>query len=201
MSHMEPGLPSELAEVAETLETDGPRMTEPEFARVRRTVLQRTTSRRRTVFTRSRLAITSMLTVGALMSTGGVALGVSALSTDLTARAAQYGAPTSTLTPTTTPTAGTLGASSNSDGTSPTAGSGDATTEPTPPVGGVAAAEDSDVAPAQAQAQAPAQLKAVAGGELPFTGYLAIPLLLAGLVMLAAGLVLRRSGRSTVART
>ena len=196
---MEPGLPSELAEVAETLETDGPRMTEPEFARVRRTVLQRTTSRRRTVFTRSRLAITSMLTVGALMSTGGVALGVSALSTDLTARAAQYGAPTSTLTPTTTPTAGTLGASSNSDGTSPTAGSGDATTEPTPPVGGVAAAEDSDVAPAQAQA--PAQLKAVAGGELPFTGYLAIPLLLAGLVMLAAGLVLRRSGRSTVART
>ena len=192
---MEPGLPSELAEVAETLETDGPRMTEPEFARVRRTVLQRTTSRRRTVFTRSRLAITSMLTVGALMSTGGVALGVSALSTDLTARAAQYGAPTSTATP----TAGTLGASSNSDGTSPTAGSGDATTEPTPPVGGVAAAEDSDVAPAQAQA--PAQLKAVAGGELPFTGYLAIPLLLAGLVMLAAGLVLRRSGRSTVART
>jgi len=195
MSHMEPGLPSELAEVAETLETDGPRMTEPEFARVRRTVLQRTTSRRRTVFTRSRLAITSMLTVGALMSTGGVALGVSALSTDLTARSAQYGAPTSTATP----TAGTLGASSNSDGTSPTAGSGDATTEPTPPVGGVAAAEDSDVAPAQAQA--PAQLKAVAGGELPFTGYLAIPLLLAGLVMLAAGLVLRRSGRSTVART
>jgi hypothetical protein len=195
MSHMEPGLPSELAEVAETLETDGPRMTEPEFARVRRTVLQRTTSRRRTVFTRSRLAITSMLTVGALMSTGGVALGVSALSTDLTARSAQYGAPTSTATP----TAGTLGASSNSDGTSPIAGSGDATTEPTPPVGGVAAAEDS--VPAQAQAQAPAQLKAVAGGELPFTGYLAIPLLLAGLVMLAAGLVLRRSGRSTVART
>jgi hypothetical protein len=195
MNHMEPDLPSELDEVAQTLETDGPRMTEPEFARVRRTVLQRTTSRRRTVFTRSRLAITSMLTVGALMSTGGVALGVSALSTDLTARSAQYGAPTSTATP----TAGTLGASSNSDGTSPTAGSGDATTEPTPPVGGVAAAEDSDVAPAQAQA--PAQLKAVAGGELPFTGYLAIPLLLAGLVMLAAGLVLRRSGRSTVART
>ncbi|MGI8728980.1 MAG: hypothetical protein ACR2LK_03150 [Solirubrobacteraceae bacterium] len=191
---MEPDLPSELAEVAQTLETDGPRMTEPEFARVRRTVLQRTTSRRRTVFTRSRLAITSMLTVGALMSTGGVALGVSALSTDLTARAAQYGAPTSTATP----TAGTLAGSSNPDGTSPTAGSGDATTEPTPPVGGVAgvaAAEDSDVA------QAPAQLKAVAGGELPFTGYLAIPLLLAGLVMLAAGLVLRRNGRSTTART
>lgn len=191
---MEPGLPPELAEVAQTLETDGPRMTEPEFARVRRTVLQRTTSRRRTVFTRSRLAVTSMLTVGALMSTGGVALGVSALSTDLTARAAQYGAPTSTATP----TAGTLGASSNSDGTSPTGGSGDATTEPTPSVGGVAgfATTDGPVA-----AQAPAQIEAVASGELPFTGYLAIPLLLAGLVLLAAGLVLRRGGRSSVART
>ena len=93
MSHTEPNLPPELLEVAETLEAHGPRMTEPELARVRRTVLQRMTSRthRPTTFTRSRVAIVSMLSVGALMSSGGAALGVSALSTDLSARAAQYG--------------------------------------------------------------------------------------------------------------
>lgn len=186
MSHTDPNLPPDLLDVARTLETDGPRMTEPEFARVRRTVLQRTS--RPTVFTRSRLAITSMLAVGALMSTGGAALGVSALSTDLTARAAQYGT-TTTQTQQTLVAPPIVTPPAASD-VAPTGGSGEETT-----------GAPGGTGPETAGAQAPRQLAAGEAAELPFTGYLAIPLLLLGLALLAAGLVLRGGVRSTPGQT
>jgi len=185
MSHKKTDLPPDLLEVARALETHVPRLTDPELARVRGTVLRRATGPRRRGghLTRSRLAITSMLAIGALMSTGGAALGVSALSTDLSARAAQYGTPAAQQ-----PTPPTL-----SPSTAGTGGSGDVVDD-----GAGGAPEQS--AQAQQTAQAPRQLEASSESELPFTGYLAIPLLLAGLALLAVGCVLRRGARGTPAQ-
>jgi hypothetical protein len=47
-----------------------------------------------------------------------------------------------------------------------------------------------------AVAQAPRQVAASTAKSLPFTGYLAIPMLLGGLALLASGLVLRRRARA-----
>jgi hypothetical protein len=201
MSQTDPDLPPDLLEVARALDADGPRMTETEFARVRRTALGRTTSARPRAagpFTRSRVAITSMLAVGALMSTGGAALGVSALSTDLSARAAQYGTTTQQASPQTLapPVSGNTspGNSSGVAGASQTA-----VQAPTPAQdvnqqnGAEQTTEGQSVA--AAAAQAPRQLEAPGRSELPFTGYAAIPLLLMGLALLTAGCLLRRGGR------
>lgn len=144
---------------------------------------------------RSRLAIMAVLATGAVMSTGGAALGVSALSTDLTASSAQYGTP-ATATPSATGNSGVLGTSGSGGTTTPTAGSagvkGAGTSSPRN--SGVAGESTSGTTPT-AVAQAPRQLEASQGDQLPFTGYAAIPLLLGGLALLAVGLVLRRSTR------
>ena len=48
-----------------------------------------------------------------------------------------------------------------------------------------------------AAVQAPRQVETSAGtGELPFTGFVALPVLLGGVALLSAGLVLRRRTRS-----
>lgn len=180
-------------------------MTETEFARVRRTALGRANaSSRQGVFTRSRLAITSMLAIGALMSTGGAALGVSALSTDMSARAVQYGTPPTnqgtpqTLAPTSSAAATGTASQTGSSDVAATAGAGSTSGEDTP--GSMQQTDDEDVL-APTTSQAARQLSASAAGELPFTGYLAIPLLLMGLALLAAGCVLRRGSRSSPAQT
>ena len=88
-------LPPELLETASVLEHHRPSLTEPELAAIKQRAAG-PVSRRSTKqggFMRSRLAIMALLATGALMSSGGAALGVSALSTDLTASSAQYGAP------------------------------------------------------------------------------------------------------------
>lgn len=207
MSQTDPSLPPDLLEVARTLEADGPRMTETEFARVRRTALKRVSTagpRPAAPFTRSRVAITSMLAVGALMSTGGAALGVSALSTDLSARAAQYGQSTQQ--------AGTDGAAnsgSNGSGSARAANSGNngsgsttanaASGQEVDTLGGVgstqAASAGGGETAATAAVQGTRQLEASSTEDLPFTGFAAIPMLLVGLGLLASGLVLRGQGR------
>lgn len=162
---------------------------------------------------RSRLAITALLATGALMSSGGAALGVSALSTDLTASSAQYGGPPASDSPS-SGTSGT-GAPAATGGTGGTGGTGTpgsaavlGTQSASPAsTGGAGVAgtgddsPDSGVAGARtaseptAAAQAPRQISASTADELPFTGYAAIPMLLIGLALLASGLVLRRGAR------
>ena len=149
---------------------------------------------------RSRLAITTMLATGLLMSGGGAALGVSALSSTDSASVAQYGTGTTTTTTTTvtTPTvttqttvpAPTLSGVAGSQEESPddVAGVQGGGGRPTGAVAGVQV----DEAP-EAAAQAPRQL--AADGELPFTGFASITMLVVGLLLLAGGVVLRRSTR------
>lgn len=136
---------------------------------------------------KSRLAITAMLATGVLMSGGGAALGVSALTTDHTASSAQYGTGTGSDT--------NLGGGGKADagGDGKQGGSGVLGTGESGrggPAGDVEGARETSAA-----AQAPRQLSASQADRLPFTGYAAIPLLIIGLTLLVAGLVLRRSTR------
>jgi hypothetical protein len=123
---------------------------------------------------KSRLAIMSMLVVGMLASTGGVGLAITGLGGG-DASVAQYGTPTPTPTDT-TPNGGVLGQHHNHHGSSGGGtnnnggGTNGTTLQPTRQV----------------------ETGASGGGQLPFTGFLAIPVLLGGVVLLTTGLVLRR---------
>ncbi|CAA9504870.1 MAG: hypothetical protein AVDCRST_MAG67-2266 [uncultured Solirubrobacteraceae bacterium] len=134
---------------------------------------------------RSRIAITALLATGALMSSGGAAIGVTALSTTSDASQAQYGTATQT-----TPRSDVTPQNVTPQGD--TLAGGDQGTNP--PSGGVKNAGDESTPTPTAQAAQPArQLESNSADELPFTGYAAIPLLLVGLALLVTGLVLRRS--------
>jgi hypothetical protein len=193
-------VPPDLLETAHALEDHRPRMTDAEFARVKRRVAPRGPARTTGStggFMRSRLAIMAVLATGAVMSSGGAALGVSALSTDLTASSAQYGT-SAAAAPSATGDSGVLGTSGSGGTTTaaPTGSSGVKGAATSSPSGksGVAGESTSATTPT-AVAQAPRQLESSQGDQLPFTGYAAIPLLLGGLALLAVGLVLRRSTR------
>jgi hypothetical protein len=123
---------------------------------------------------KSRLVILTMLVLGMLLSTAGAGLAVTGLSGD-NASIAQYGTPT----PTTTPTGGggVLGDQVTGNGNAPVEANGGPAATPKP-AGGVQPAR---------------QVEAGANNStLPFTGFAAIPILLGGIVLLSAGLVLRR---------
>ena len=120
---------------------------------------------------KSRLAILSMLVTGMLLSTAGAGLAIDGITGTHSASVAEYG--------TNDNGGGVLGEdTSNSPGS--TAGEGEGNS----PSG--TAGEETGVQPAR-------QVEAGAGSDsLPFTGFLAIPVLLGGVALLAAGLVLRR---------
>ncbi len=132
---------------------------------------------------RSRIAITALLATGALMSSTGAAIGLTALSTTGDASQAQYG-PVQT-----TP--------QRTDVVAPQSGTLAGTDEGTTPSSAGAVKDASDESAPAARAQPARQLQSSDAAELPFTGYAAIPLLLVGLALLVCGLVLRRN---TVAR-
>lgn len=107
---------------------------------------------------RSRLAITSILVVGVLMSGAGAGLAISGSSGSGSAGVAQYETDTTdvqTVLPTT----------------------------------------ETNI-PTQTKAQETRQVSSNDGNQLPFTGYAAIPVLLAGLALLSIGVVMRRRTRS-----
>lgn len=202
MEHESP----ELSEVATLLEEHRARLTDSELDRIQRRVtasrpsIASAPARRPSAAMRGRAAITSMLAAGFLMTGGGAALGVSALSETHSANAAQYG-----TAPGTPGAGGVTGA--GDAGAGGVAGAGDAgagavgANNPNAgaPAGGTLGASpqgagDRGGAPPEAQAQSARQLEA-GGSELPFTGYVAAFVLLAGLGTLAVGLTLRRGTR------
>lgn len=114
---------------------------------------------------RARLTIMSLLAAGILMTSGGATLAVSGLQDSNNAGVAQYGV-------TTQP--------SENRGVSGTLGE---------------VAEEQPAGEAQPSVQAPRQVAQAGDGELPFTGFASIPVLLLGIALLSAGLVLRRGAR------
>ena len=117
---------------------------------------------------KSRLAILSMLVTGMLLSTAGAGLAIDGVTGSNNASVAAY---------------------DNGDNRGDVLGEDDSNSP-----GGVAG-EDSGNTPsgtAGESVQPARQVEAGAGSDtLPFTGFLAIPVLLGGVALLAAGLVLR----------
>ena len=177
-------LPPDLLAAARAVEEHAPTMTDPQLARVKRRVVGSPAAGRRP-FARSRVAIVALLATGGLMTTGGAAVGVSALSTELSAKAAQYGSQVQS--------AGTLGSGVAGATASGQAGAaGGEAVEGGGTAGAVATGSQDAGDVATATAQAPRQLEASGGSDLPFTGFAAIPMLLGGIALLATGLVVRR---------
>jgi hypothetical protein len=160
---------TEFDDVIRLLRENRPEVTELELDQIKQRVRRRTAqppSRRRQAM-KSRLAILSMLVLGMVFSTTGAGLAVQGL-TQNDASVAQYEPEDEE------PQGGVLGEEESGGGES--AGGG---------------AEESD------DAVQPSRQVAVSSGgdELPFTGFLAIPVLIGGVALLATGLVLRRQMR------
>lgn len=197
---------TEFDDVIRLLKDERPQATELELDEIKQRVRRHAADpSRRSQSMKSRFAILGMLVAGMVFSTAGAGLALQGQS-GTNAAISQYGTPTPTPTvvctptpaPTTTPTGqvtptdtcgegGVLPGEAESGGGS---GPAEAETENAPKQGGggVLPAEEtqSDAQPARQEAVA-----AQSGGELPFTGFAAIPVLLGGLALLAGGLVLR----------
>jgi hypothetical protein len=124
---------------------------------------------RRNQVMKSRLVILTTLVLGILLSTAGAGLAISGLDGD-NASIAQYTTPTPTG-------GGVLGDQDTGSGTKPATNNGGGGTSPN----------------TTTNTQPSRQVEAGANNNsLPFTGFAAIPVLLGGIVLLSAGLVLRR---------
>jgi hypothetical protein len=159
---------TEFDDVIRLLRENRPEATALELDQIKQRVRRRTAQRpsRRREAMKSRLAILSMLALGMVFSTTGAGLAVQGLTSD-DASVAQYGPEEEQ------PAGGVLGED--------VAGGGEADE------GGVAGEEA--VQPAR-------QVAAESAGDtLPFTGFLAIPVLLGGVALLSTGLVLRHRTR------
>jgi hypothetical protein len=125
---------------------------------------------------RFRVAVVSLLALGFALSGGGVGLAVSGLVGSDNASSAQYGSSTP-------PRQEVLGEA-------PTTGGGGG--NGTKPGGGFENGTPSPSPAREQGTQAPRQLSQGSGSSLPFTGWATVPVILAGLALLASGLVLRR---------
>lgn len=166
----------DLQPVIDMLRANRPEATALELDAVKQRVRARTANGRRARsanLMKSRLAILSMLVVGMLASTTGVGLAIDGLG-GRDASVAQYGDNDNGG-----PKGGVLGESRHHDkpanGTKNDNGGGGS------PSGG------NTLQPARQ-----VETGATGGGQLPFTGYLAIPVLIGGVALLSAGLILRR---------
>src|SRR3954447_16060031 len=166
----------DLQSVVEQLRANRPEATPLELDAVKQRVRARVAAgpaRRRArsaTLMKSGLAILTMLVLGLMLSTTGAGLAVDGLTSSNDASVEQYGAKT-------TPTP------SGNDNGGDVLGEDDSNS---PDQGGVAGDDESDVQPTR-------QVENGAGSDqLPFTGFLAIPVLLGGVALLGTGLVLRR---------
>jgi len=158
---------TEFDDVIRLLRENRPEATELELDQIKQRVRRRTAQMpsRRREAMKSRLAILSMLVVGMLFSTAGAGLAVQGLTQD-DASVAQYGPDQ------VEPAGGVMGEEKSSGGAADRGTAGEDTVQP-------------------------ARQVAVGtnGDELPFTGFLAIPVLIGGVALLSTGLVLRRQSR------
>jgi hypothetical protein len=155
-----------LSDVSELLRDHAPRLRDGELEAVKLRVLARAP---KGPAMRTRLAITTALVVGLMMSLSGVALGISGISSSGSAGTAQYSTPGGNQP---------LGEEVPGQGAP-------GTTTPTLSTPG-----SNDVIPAQVQPSKQTSNSPVR--EIPFTGFLAIPVLLIGVALMLAGTMLRR---------
>ena len=162
---------ADLADLEDRLRASRPTLSPLELDAVQRRVLAAPVRPTREGTTmKSRIAVIAMLVFGMLFSTAGAGLAVGGFADEDQASVAQYGAP---------------GGDEDQD-------EGGVLGERDEEGGSVQGVSDDVAAAEQTEFTASAQT----GGELPFTGFAAIPVLLIGLALLAAGTMLRRSSRT-----
>lgn len=176
---------TEFDDVIRLLRENRPEATELELDQIKQRVRQRAArpSRRREPM-KSRLAILTTLVLGMLMSTTGAGLAIQGLSDGDDASVAQYvrGEDSPGDVAGEDDSGGDVAGQDDSGGD--VAGSDDA-----------AGSDDGGaVAGASAENLQPTRQAEVSGesGELPFTGFLAIPILIGGVALLSTGMLLRR---------
>jgi len=176
MTDNEPNFNAEIA----ALRDERPTLTAIELdavrARIERRAARRTTRAWRG-FARTRGAVIATITAGALISTGGTAIAVSGLGGSGSASTAQYAGSAN-------PGTSEPGASNPS----PNAGNGVGGFNGTGNGPGSGKNPQQAVSPSE-QATQPTKSSS---GKLPFTGFLAIPILLIGLALVIVGLLARR---------
>jgi len=156
---------SDFDDIGRQLRQQRPELSELELDQIKQRVRKRAASTPRKGQTmRSRLAILGMLVLGILMSGTGASLAITGISTNQDASIAQYGPPDD----------------DERDGGTDVLGEEDEG-------GPVPTTQPPDDAQPTRQVEAGASTD-----ELPFTGFAAIPVLLGGIALLAAGLTLRR---------
>jgi hypothetical protein len=174
MNHSDDLHADELSSVVEQLRAHRPEATALELDAVKRRVRERVATRpagrraRSASLMKSRLAILSMLVTGMLLSTAGAGLAIDGVTGSNNASVAAYD---------TNDNRGDVLGEDNSNSPSGVAGENSGNSPSGTPSSGVQPAR---------------QVEAGAGSNtLPFTGFLAIPVLLGGVALLSAGLVLR----------
>lgn len=222
MNHShEDRFPADLQSVVELLKEQRPEASPLELDRIKlraktrgaRTQPSFVTRQKGLTMMRSRIAVTSMLTLGVFMSGTGATLATDAAleqyksppevvvtkGGDVTPPKPTVVTPpaaTTQATPpstTVTPQPQVLGDTDVKEQAQPPAE--DAPSTPAPESDAAPeATPQSDVAPAASPAQPARQVAADSGDQLPFTGFAAIPVLLGGIALTGSGLVLRRKG-------
>jgi len=175
MNHPDDLHADELQSVVDQLHAHRTEATALELDTMKRRVRERVASRpagrraRSASLMKSRLAILSMLVTGMLLSTAGAGLAIDGVTGTNNASVAAY---------------------DNGDNRGDVLGEDNSKS----PSGGVAGEENSSSpTPTTTNVQPTRQVEAGAGSNsLPFTGFLAIPVLLGGVALLGTGLVLRR---------
>jgi hypothetical protein len=195
-------LPEDLTAIDELLRRQRPHAEALQLDRMRAATSERINRRPRSSTVpkgtplKSRIAITAILAMGVLMSGTGATLALTGPSSSGSAARAQYCPPASQN--------GQGGQNSNSQNTNgrrcgqqnQVRGVSDQSSDTLG--GGAGGGNDSGGDPTAAQANR--QAAAGNGDDLPFTGFAALPIVLAGICLLATGLLLNRraSGSSAV---
>jgi len=196
VNHESDNSPEDFGAIERQLHADRPVPTEDELGRAKRRAVTAASARahapRGRFLSPARLAMVSLVSGAILVGGSGASLAVSGLSTDGSAGVAQYVQNT-----TTTPDTGAVAPSEDEGGCTTTGARSsqtncpeDSDTKPslTPDQGDTAPTADTGGDDAQETKQV---ASGGSDGRLPFTGLVALPLLLIGVVMLSGGFLLR----------
>jgi hypothetical protein len=167
--------------LGDRLRAERPRLDTDGRDRVRETVISRLDARPRSS-RRTSLPVAALLTLGLTFTGGGAAVAISGFAADTTAVNAQYSTPTP-VTPTPVSPDADVGVQGDTDTST--------TSTPTTTTDSSLEGESAEQNPIVAQA--PNQVAAANADEsLPFTGFAAIPIIVIGALLIAAGALLRR---------